>query len=65
MDTKPRLPVNASSEQFSGINILQKIFIFLLRHPNRLSNKMVGSISNFISLMHIQSSMRRYVYMAI
>ena len=35
------LPVDATSEQFSGISILQKILILLLSHLNRSSNTWV------------------------
>ena len=38
------LPVDPTAEQFSGINILQKILIFLLSHLNRSSNTWVGCI---------------------
>ena len=59
------LHVDAISEQFSGINILQKTFIFLLSHLNRLNNTWVGSILKLITINDIrstQSSTRRCIY---
>ena len=50
------LHVDAISEQFSGIYILQKTFIFLLSHLNRLNNTWVGSNFRFITINDIQST---------
>ena len=36
--------IDATSKKVSGINILQKTFIVLLSHLNRLNNTWVGSI---------------------
>ena len=44
------LHVDATSKQVSDINILQKTFIVLLSHLNRLNNTWVGSIFKFFLL---------------